>query len=72
MTLSPRAALSLQRRLYDLWPTLLMGAIEIAEQAGPCARLEEVLERIQAAEAAVRTAIAAGRSSPSSEGTRRP
>lgn len=59
MSLSPRAALNLQRRLYDLWPALLMEAIEIAEVAGTSGRLEEVLDQIQAAEAAVRTAIAA-------------
>lgn len=59
MTLSPRAALSLQRRLYDLWPSLLMEAVELSEQAGPSARLEDALALIQAAEAAVKTAIAA-------------
>lgn len=58
MTLSPRAALTLQRRLYDLWPSLLMDAVEISEQGGPSERLEEVLALIQAAEAAVRTAMA--------------
>jgi hypothetical protein len=58
-TLSSRAALTLQRRLYDLWPSLLMDAVEISEQAGPSGRLEEVLALLQAAEAAVRTAIAA-------------
>jgi hypothetical protein len=66
MSLSSRAALNLQRRLYDLWPALLTEAVEIAEEAGPRDRLGEVLERIQAAEAVVKTAIAAGRSSPSS------
>lgn len=59
MTLSPRAALDLQRRLYDLWPSLLMDAIEISEQAGPSGRLAEVLTLIQTAEAAVRTAMPA-------------
>lgn len=59
MTRSPRAALDLQRRLYDLWPSLLMDAIEISEQAGPSGRLAEVLTPIQTAEAAVRTAMAA-------------
>lgn len=59
MTLSLRAALNLQRRLYDLWPSLLMDAVEISEQAGPSERLDEVLLLIQAAEAAVRTAMAA-------------
>jgi hypothetical protein len=57
-TLTPRAALTLQRRLYDLWPSLLMDALEISEQAGPIGRLEEVLALLQAAEAAVRTAVA--------------
>lgn len=66
MTLSPRAARNLQRRLYDLWPTLLIEAVEISEQAGPSNRLDEVLALIQAAEAAVRTAIAAA-ASPVSE-----
>lgn len=67
MTLNPRAALGLQRRLYDLWPALLMDAVEISEQAGPSERLEEVLALIQSAEAAVRTAIAASGARPSSE-----
>lgn len=62
--LSSRAALNLQRRLYDLWPSLLMEAIEISEQANPSERLEEVLALIQAAEATVRTAIAAQAASP--------
>ena len=59
MTLSPRAALSLQHRLYDLWPSLLMDAVELSEKAGPSGRLDEALALIQAAEAVVRTAIAA-------------
>lgn len=59
MTLSRHASLNLQRRLYDLWPSLLMDAIEISEQAGPSGRLVEVLTLIQAAEAAVRTAVSA-------------
>lgn len=67
MTLNPRAALTLQRRLYDLWPSLLMDAVEISEQAGPSERLEEVLALIQAAEAAVRTAIAVSAPRSSSE-----
>ncbi len=66
MTLTPRAVLSLQRRLYDLWPTLLIEAVDISGQAGPSDRLDEVLALIQAAEAAVRTAIAAA-ASPASE-----
>lgn len=67
MTLNPRAALGLQRRLYDLWPSLLMDAVEISEQAGPSERLEEILALIQAAEAAVRTAIAVSAPRSSSE-----
>jgi len=60
MTLSPHAALNLQRRLYDLWTVRLMDAVELSEQAGPSERLEEVLVLIQQAEAGVRAAIAAG------------
>lgn len=60
MTLSPRAALNLQRRLYDLWANRLIEAVELSEQAGPSERLEEVLALIQQAEAGVRAAMAAG------------
>lgn len=59
MTLTPRAALNLQRRLYDLWSENLLDAVELSEQAGPLDRLDEVLGLIQAAEAGVRAAIAA-------------
>ena len=59
MTLTPRAALNLQRRLYDLWTENLLDAVELSEQAGPFDRLDEVLSLIQQAEAGVRAAIAA-------------
>lgn len=59
MTLTPRAALNLQRRLYDLWSENLVDAVELSEQAGPFDRLDEVLSLIQQAEAGVRAAIAA-------------
>lgn len=59
MTPSSRAALNLQRRLYDLWTVRLMEAVELGEQAGPSERLDQVLVLIQQAEAGVRAAIAA-------------
>jgi len=59
MTLTTRAALNLQRRLYDLWSENLLDAVELSEQAGPFDRLDEVLSLIQAAEAGVRAAMAA-------------
>lgn len=68
--LSERAAYNLQRRLYDLWPSLLLDAIELAEQAGPSGRLEEVLTLIQGAEAAVRTAIATRREASKTQADR--
>jgi hypothetical protein len=55
----PRAALNLQRRLYDLWTNKLMDAVTLSEEAGPSDRLDEVLQLIQEAEAGVRAAIAA-------------
>jgi hypothetical protein len=61
MPLTPRAALNLQRRLYEVWPERLAEALHIAEVAGPSDRLEDVLALIQEAEAAVRVAIAAAR-----------
>ncbi len=60
MTLSPRAALNLQRRLHDLWTNWLIDAVELSEQAGWSERLDEVLVLIQQAEAGVRAAMAAG------------
>lgn len=63
MPLTPRAALNLQRRLYEVWPERLAEALHIAEVAGPSDRLEDVLALIQQAEAAVRVAMAAGRHS---------
>ncbi len=60
MTLSSRAALNLQRRLYDLWTNRLMDAVVLSEQSGPSDRLDEVLVLIQQAEAGVRAAITAG------------
>ncbi len=66
MPLTPRAALNLQRRLYEVWPERLADALHIAEVAGPSDRLDEVLALIEEAEAAVRVAIATGRVTPSS------
>ena len=60
-SLSPRAVLSLQRRLYDLWATRLMAAVEISEQAGPSDRLDEVLAHVEGAAAGIRAAMEAER-----------
>lgn len=61
MTLSARAALNLQLRLYDVTRTALGSAMDLSAEAGPSDRLDEVLILIEDAAAAVKAAMAAAR-----------
>jgi len=61
MTLSARAALNLQIRLYQVTGEALGAAMDLSVQAGPSHRLDEVLLLIEDAAAAVRVAMVAAR-----------